>query len=248
MPVGDRLLRLRGSLWRRKWRWIIPLAAVAAVGVAALIVWLVWLPGYRPSLQRGESYGVDVSNHQGAIDWAKVAHSDVRFVYLKATEGSTYVDPDFARNLNAVRSLGLPVGAYHFFTLCSSGASQAANFLKIVPPGSTTLPSAVDLELTGDCAARPSLSVVEAQLSIFLTLVQRATSQRVILYIGGSFEDRYPIPQATTSLLWKRSILRRPSGPWVIWQVDGLAHISGIPGDVDLDVMKSAGPPTSART
>jgi lysozyme len=130
------------------------------------------------------------------------------------------------------------LGAYHFFTLCSPGASQAANFLKIAPPGSTDLQPAVDLELAGNCSARPRLSEVRSQLSDFLRRVEAATKQSVIFYIGASFDRRYPLQGIDASLLWKRSILRRPSGAWAIWQVDGLARIDGITGRADLDVMK----------
>jgi lysozyme len=167
-----------------------------------------------------------------------VARSDVAFAFIKATEGSTYVDPDFAPDLTQARSAGLLVGAYHFFTLCSPGASQAANFLKIAPPGSTALQPAVDLELAGNCSARPRFSEVQSQLSDFVRRVEVATKESVIFYIGRSFYRRYPIQGAGTGLLWQRSILRRPSGSWVIWQVDGFAHIAGISGRVDLDVMK----------
>lgn len=223
---------------RHRWLWIISIAVLAVVGAVGLTGWYVWLPGYRPALGPGEIWGVDVSDHQGRIDWRAAAQSNVSFAFIKATEGSTYVDPDFAPDLAQARSAGLLVGAYHFFTLCSPGASQAANFLKIAPPGSTALPPAVDLELSGNCSARPSLSEVRSQLSDFVKLVAEATSQPVIFYVGASFEQRYPLQDIESDLLWKRSILVRPSGPWAIWQVDGFAHIEGITGPVDLDIMK----------
>jgi lysozyme len=227
-------------------RWIIAMALLAIVGVVGLAGWYVWLPTYRPALGHGEIYGIDVSDHQGQIDWRAVARSGVSFALIKATEGSTYVDSDFAPDLAQARSAGLLTGAYHFFSLCSRGATQAANFLKIAPPGSTALPPAVDLELSGNCSARPSRSEVQSQLSVFVSLVESATRQPLIFYIGSSFEQRYPLPAAKSGLLWKRSILLRPSGPWVIWQVDGFAHLDGIGGPVDLDVMKEGDIPSPA--
>lgn len=223
---------------RHKWRWVISMALLVTAGVVVLSGSYVWLPRYRPALGHGEIYGVDVSDHQGRIDWSAVGRSDVSFVFIKATEGSTYVDSDFAPDLAHARSAGLLVGAYHFFTLCSPGATQAANFLKIARPGSTVLPPAVDLELSGNCSARPSLSEVRTQLSTFVRLVESATRQPVISYVSASFEQRYPLGADQSGLLWKRSVLRPPSGQWAIWQVDGLAHVDGITGRVDLDVMK----------
>jgi lysozyme len=223
---------------RHQWRWVVSIALLVIVGVVALSGLHAWLPRFRPALGNGEIYGVDVSDHQGRIDWRAVGRSDVSFVFIKATEGSTYVDSDFAADLAEARSAGLLVGAYHFFTLCSPGATQAANFLKIAPPGSTVLPPAVDLELSGNCSARPSRSEVQTQLSTFVRLVESATGQPVISYVGASFEQRYPFGAASSSLFWKRSVLRRPSGQWAIWQVDGFAQVAGITGPVDLDVMK----------
>jgi lysozyme len=223
---------------RHKWHLIISIAVLAVVGAVGLAGWYLWLPRYRPALDPGEIYGIDVSDHQGQINWRAVAGSDMSFVFIKATEGSTYVDPDFAADVAHARSVGLLVGAYHFFTLCSPGATQAANFLKIAPPGSTALQPAVDLELSGNCSARPRLSEVQSQLSVFVNRVELATRRRVVFYIGASFEQRYPVQGVENGLLWKRSVLMRPSGSWAIWQVDGLAHVEGITGQVDLDVMK----------
>ncbi len=58
--------------------------------------------------------GIDVSNHQGRIDWQKVAADGVAFAWVKATEGRTYTDVTFLRNLLAAREAGVPVGVYHY--------------------------------------------------------------------------------------------------------------------------------------
>src|SRR5690349_93936 len=123
-------------------------ALVAAIG------WFEAIPRYRPHLHPGESYGIDVSNHQGTVDWEDVASDGVSSAYLKATEGDDFVDKRFAENWSGAASAGIARGAYHFFTLCSSGAAQAANFLRVLPTDGQALPPAVDLEYSG-CAQRP---------------------------------------------------------------------------------------------
>ncbi|HEX2068810.1 MAG TPA: GH25 family lysozyme, partial [Actinomycetota bacterium] len=60
---------------------------VAILLVAATLVWFIWLPEYRPTLKAGERYGIDVSHHQGRIDWPRVAADDISFAYIKASEG-----------------------------------------------------------------------------------------------------------------------------------------------------------------
>ncbi len=200
-----------------------------------------WLPGYRPALLPGENYGIDVSNHQGRIDWRRVAGDNISFAYIKATEGSDFVDRWFAVNWEAAGKAGLARGAYHFFSLCSPGPAQARNFLAIVPRDPAALPPAVDLELAGNCHRRPGRAAVDSQLRAFLWTIEARTGRRVVIYLGSDFAHRYPLTAATRRPLWLARFLRPPSGSgWLMWQVDGFAHVNGIRGRVDLDIMRSA--------
>lgn len=224
---------------RRRWPWIIAGTILALAGVAAFL-WFIWLPAYRPGLRAGERYGIDVSNHQGEIDWKRVAADDIEFAYIKATEGGDFTDARFAQNWEAAAAAGLDHGAYHFFTLCTPGNAQARHFLSVVPPGSQALPPAVDLELAGNCAARPSNEAVRRELADFLEIVEGAVGQQTILYVGDDFERRYPVRETLDRLLWHRRVLRRPNvDGWIIWQVMGHAQVAGVDGDVDLNVMRS---------
>ena len=93
---------------RRRGAW----AVFAALAGGALL-WFVSLPAYRPALQAQERYGVDVSLHQGVIDWRRVAADGVSFAYIKATEGGDHTDPLFAGNWERAARAGLQRGAYH---------------------------------------------------------------------------------------------------------------------------------------
>jgi lysozyme len=180
-----------------------------------------------------------VSHHQGPIDWDRVARDDVSFAYIKATEGTDFVDSRFLDNWNDARAAGLDHGAYHFFTLCSDGEDQAKNFLRVVPDDPQALPPAVDLELAGNCRARPDGTVVERELEAFLALVEEAAGQTAVLYIGDDFEASYLVRASFGRPLWHPRFLRRPDiEGWVVWQVGGFAEIDGIRGRVDLDVMR----------
>jgi lysozyme len=219
------------------------LLAVGVVIVFLLVVmagaWFLWLPGYRPALLPGENYGIDVSNHQGRIDWRQVAGDNISFAYIKATEGTDFVDRWFAVNWKAAGKAGLARGAYHFFSLCSPGPAQARNYLSTVPRDPTALPPAVDLELAGNCHRRPGRAAVDSQLRAFLQTVEAATGRRVVIYLGGDFAHRYPLTAAMRRPLWLARFLRPPSGNgWLMWQVDGFAHVNGVRGRVDLDIMR----------
>jgi len=216
--------------------------AIVSIGIVLLAIvafaWFVWLPSYRPTLRPGERYGIDVSGHQGLIEWSKVARSSTSFAYIKATEGATFVDRWFDRNWAGAVRAGLDRGAYHFFTLCVSGRAQSENFLGALPDAGLMLPPAVDLELAGNCHRRPPAAEVYRELAAFLEMVEGRTGQRSLLYVGRDFQDRYPIRSRYGRRLWVRHFLLRPSEDWLVWQVDGFAHVDGIDGRVDLDLMR----------
>jgi lysozyme len=149
-------------------------AAMIILGVSAAFgFWSPWADRYVQ--------GVDVSRHQGDIDWHRLAGTDIRFAYIKATEGGDHVDPLFRQHWKGAGEAGLRRGAYHFFTLCRPGALQAANFIGIAPRDSE-LPSAVDLEHMGPCREGPTMTDIPRQVDAYLDTVQRATGRRPILY------------------------------------------------------------------
>ena len=111
--------------------------------------------------------GLDVSHHQGKIDWQTVSEQNFQFVYIKATEGADFKDKRFLENFSGARNYGLQVGAYHFFTLCKSGEEQADNFIETVPKNVNMLPPVIDLEYSGNCKNRPNPDALEREILHF---------------------------------------------------------------------------------
>lgn len=220
------------------------LAVVVASGVLAalaLLGWKFYVPSHRPGLEAGERYGIDVSSHQGIIDWTAVASDDVAFAYVKASEGGDFVDVRFEANLRDAQRAGLKVGAYHFFTFCRSGQDQAENFLRVAPPDPTMLPPAVDVEFAGNCAERPSATELENELRTFAATVERSWNRPLLLYVLPDVERKYGIQQSVMEgserARWTRRLFRRPSRKnWSIWQVSAWAKVRGVAGGVDLNV------------
>jgi lysozyme len=211
---------------------------VALVAVSALW-WFWWVPTWRPPLRANETYGIDVSAHQGDIDWDLVASDDIDFAYAKASEGGDLVDERYVENAEGAREAGLRVGAYHFYTLCTSPDPQAANFLDVAPPDPDMLPPAVDLELAGNCSERPAPERVDAELNRFLGIVEEAWGRHVLLYVGDDWNELYHSRERFDRPLWERRFLLRPDEErWAIWQLHGYARVEGIEGGVDLDVMR----------
>ncbi|MEV6873840.1 lysozyme [Amycolatopsis sp. NPDC051128] len=97
-----------------------------------------------------QQLGHDVSGHQGPVDWPGAVRSGAKFVYVKATEGTGFVNPQFAQQYNGSYAVGLIRGAYHFARPdISDGAAQARYFLAHGGGWSKdgrTLPGALDAE------------------------------------------------------------------------------------------------------
>ncbi|MES1199747.1 MAG: GH25 family lysozyme [Pseudomonadota bacterium] len=209
------------------------LALGGAATAAALGVWMPWADHY--------TQGVDVSAHQGPIDWRTLQNAGIRFAYIKATEGSDYVDPRFRANWEDTERVGLYRGAYHYFTLCRSGADQAANFLHTAPPRSAgTLPPAVDLEHKGPCRHGPTTTDVVGELRAYLDAVEAGYGARPILYTTREFHDAH-LADFPRERFWIRSLYTPPDfrrAEWVFWQHHNMARRPGVNGPVDLDAFR----------
>ncbi len=223
------VLKKRIVLWS-----LVGLALVCVVVVGALT----YFHTYSPDRGRYPVRGIDVSHHQGRIDWRRVAADDVAFAIIKATEGGDHVDRAFALNLREARAAGLAVGAYHFFTFCRPGADQAKNFISVVPNDQPLLPPVVDIEFGGNCPQRPSPEQLNAELQAFLGPVEAAFGKTAIVYLTDEAEATYA-GQIAARPLWLRSLLMEPDRhDWVYWQYHNKGRVDGIVGDVDLNVLQ----------
>ncbi len=209
------------------------------LGVALTAAALVLIPALRDRWRPwGPSWvqGIDVSHHQGAIDWPTVADDGVRFAWIKATEGGDWVDARFAENWAAAGEVGIPRGAYHFFTFCRPGADQAANFLATVRVTEGELPPAVDLEYGGNCSERPDTASLGVELEVFMDTVEAASGRRPVIYATGELV-RDHIALLVGETLWIRAI-HHPMGmeaplPAAVWQYSNIGRVDGIEGRVD---------------
>jgi lysozyme len=192
---------------------------------------------YEPDRSRFPLRGIDVSHHQGPIDWSAVVGDDVAFAYIKASEGGDHRDREFRRNIADANRLGLPVGAYHFFTFCRPGTDQARNFIEAVSAAVMQLPPVVDIEFTGNCDHRPSTDELGHEIAIFLEMVEGGLGSKVAYYVPDDLLDAYG-EALPSRLLWRRSIFQEPEqSDWTIWQYNPAGRVAGINGGVDLDVI-----------
>lgn len=218
--------------------------AVAGAVAAILLAFAAWrfAGGWHPSDSDYPRQGIDVSHHQGAIDWARLPGQGVDFVYIKASEGGDHRERRFAFNWAEAKRAGIMRGAYHFFTLCRPGAEQAANFIGAVPVDPDALPPAVDLEYLGNCSSRAvTPEAFHAELAAFIRPVEARYRKPVLLYLTDEFDSAYRVSGRIPRPLWLRSLLFEPAfgaRPWTIWQASNFRRLDGIDGHVDWNAMR----------
>ncbi len=221
----------------RKKSWII-LLSVILIGLSA--VFYFHYTG-RFSFLSYQLRGIDISDHQGDIDWVGVAGQNISFAYIKASEADDFTDKRFAQNWNLARKAGIAIGAYHFYSLAYSGESQANNFISTVPQGDIMLPPVVDVEYSGNSRQRPSKQEFQKGLLVYINMVRSAYGKDPIIYTTEKFYDDYLYPELKDQHFWMRSMFSKPQNNWTFWQYSQWGNVDGISGNVDLDFF-SEGP------
>lgn len=184
--------------------------------------------------------GLDVSHYQGTIAWDQVAEAGMAFAFIKATEGTANVDPQFQTNWDGAGAAGLLRGAYHFYEPGSDPHQQALSFLSVVHPGPGDLPPVLDVEMPGEA------SEILAGIQVWLTAVEQAIGQAPILYTNPSFWTGLGFSGFGRFPLWIAEYgVASPKVPegwstWTFWQDSETGSVPGIESSVDLDLFQGA--------
>lgn len=180
-------------------------------------------------------HGIDVSHHQGEIDWEKVPK--VQFVYIKATEGASFQDQNYRRNLDGARKAGILTGSYHYFRSTSSAHEQFENFRRNVPVDQQDLIPMVDIEESKYWTR----SQFQDSLRVFMGLVESHFGKAPMIYSVQNFYRGYGAPEFNDHLLMlgKYRSEEPPTfsgeGHYTIWQYSEEGSLPGIPKGVDLN-------------
>ncbi len=222
--------------------------------------------GEHMSYHSQRIYGIDISRYQHEkgrrqfpVNWnrlriwnlgRRISQSQVldekvdypvSFVYIKSTEGVTIENHYYQQDDQAVRKLGLPVGAYHFFSTKTPSEEQAQHFLSYTRFSSGDLPPMLDIE--------PSDKQIEdmgGPLSLFnamrtwLRIVEHKIGCRPLIYVNQRFVNTYlhlaPDLKEGYHFWIARYGEYKPDIHLDIWQLSGDGHVDGIIPECDLNV------------
>lgn len=227
-------------------KWIVATSVLLAVVLAGIgsLYYLGILQFNYPDRNDYPLRGVDVSVYQGEIDWPLLVSQDVSFAFIKATEGSSLVDRNFANNWQGAVDAGLPVGAYHFFSYDSPGDTQADLFIQTVPVREGTLPPVVDLEFYADKEKNPPpREHVAPELDRLLARMEETYGQKPIIYATMKSYDLYLRGAYAEYPIWIREVVNSPrlsdGRDWTFWQYSNRGRLDGYSGEepyIDLNV------------
>ncbi len=216
----------------------------------ALLLTTVVLPlQATPAAAQGEPRGIDVARYQhpdgAVIDWRAVRAAGVSFVYVKAVEGTTYVNPYYADDVARARSAGLATGAYHFARPAlplTTALDQANAFVRTLGDQRRhlTLPPALDLESTGGL----SRGDLTAWAQLWMNEVRARTGRSPVLYSYPSYlNNAVHGPALHHAKLWiatYRSAVAQPIAggwpAWTVWQTSASGRYPGIAAAVDTNL------------
>lgn len=205
----------------------------------------------------GDAYtareGIDVSEHQGVIDWEAVAEDGVDFAVIRAgyrgySEGGLFVDDYFFENMNGAIENGIDIGIYFFSQATSAEeAAEEAEFLveemlRLYVPETFTLPIFYDWESIGSAEARTDGLAGETITECALTFCQKIEEAG---YEAGIYAYRnlgyysYDLPRLTDYTWWIAAIGDYPDFYYEhsFWQYSITGSVGGIDGDVDRNLM-----------
>jgi len=208
-------------------------------------LYILILPSFAFSPSGDTIYeGIDVSAWQGNIDFSQVKQYGIEIVYIKSSEGFSFVDPYFEQNYANAKNAGLKVGFYHYVTArtTSDAISQANFFVSTVSGKNPDCKLAMDFESFGDL----STNEINQIALTFMQTVQNASGKDVLIYsdeynANNTFYSslalyplwvaQYEVSSPTVSNNWNT---------WAGWQYTDQGEIPGISSYVDRDKFTDA--------
>ena len=189
--------------------------------------------------------GVDLSHHQENIDidYTAAKHGGVKFIYHKATEGTTFVDSAYDRRRAQAKREGIPFGAYHFARpKRGNAADEADHFLSVAKPIAGDMLPVLDLEVNDDGLNHTELS--NWVFDFVTTVYRRIGFTGMILYTHFDLDRRPPkvrlwVPRYSNDN--RAPVVPKPFFTWTMWQFSNgvFGNPNSVPGigHVDLNTL-----------
>ena len=176
-------------------------------------------------------WGIDISHHQGDIEWEEFKKSKPYFIFLKATEGASHRDSRYKEYKKKAQDQSIIVGAYHFFNYCTNGKVQADNFIDYADLTKGNLPPVLDAEFENNM---PTKEKVQRELMAFIKQIEKTTGEKPIIYCETDYYAKYLEPELNGNYpLWISDFWREPTCNYKFWQKTDKYKHPAFKGTVD---------------
>lgn len=189
--------------------------------------------------------GCDLSHWDGEIDWHELKGSKIQFVFIKATQGATYVDPMFEENWETSKNYGLIRGAYHFYQPGEDPKAQAEHFLSVAKHEKGDITPVLDIEISNGL----NQDQLTRDISIWVSTVKSAIGRYPIIYTDMAFWNKAIDEDFSHCPLWLAEwetvhvpLLPKGWHDWTFWQFTSSGTLQGVSlkGKLDLSYFNGA--------
>ena len=196
--------------------------------------------------------GIDVSEHQGKIDWKKVRNDGVEFAFVRVLyrgwgSGKLVEDTTGEDNIREAVENGINVGAYVFSQAITreEAVEEARRAIEIVSPYAQGIPIVIDVEYVPSDDARMDELTPEERTDVILAFCDEVSAQGYIpmLYynteMGGLGVENERLEGVTKWYAWYSEVPYYPY-KYDIWQYSDKGKVDGIKGNVDQNISFNA--------
>lgn len=187
-----------------------------------------------------KAVGLDVSEYQGEVNWSAVDSLEnkypIDFVFVRATVGNDRLDRKFKENWLGAKKQQLIRGAYHYYRPNENSLEQAELFIKTVSLQKGDLPPVLDIEKLPE---NQSIERLKLGLRRWLQAVEAHYKVKPIIYTGESYYDDFLKDEFSDYLFWIANYnfyREKMDEDWLFWQFTEKASVSGIKGNVDVNI------------
>ncbi|MDR3704905.1 MAG: GH25 family lysozyme [Paludibacteraceae bacterium] len=188
--------------------------------------------------------GIDVSHHNGDINWKAIRAQGIVFAYIKATEGESLMDKNYTDNYRAAKTNRIVTGMYHFFIFRKDGgAKQALCFLNKLRYQRGDLPPAVDVEYSPSNRRTMNKDIIKErirELNQFDSTIYSRKHIHPVLYTNKECYEDLIRDNFPKNDLWLCNLSDMPDDymypNWVMWQYSHTGKLEGVKSSVDINV------------
>ena len=178
--------------------------------------------------------GIDVSKHNGAVNWGQVAASGIKFTFIKVGSTNSGIDPQFAANITGAQAAGLKTGVYiySYATTPEQAINEANLVLEWIAPYTVNYPVVFDIE--DKCQRGLSNEQLISIINAFCTTIDAAGYYPMVYTYKNMFTQRMD------NAGWDRWVAQYAdscdtNNNVCFWQYSSKVSVSGVGGNVDMN-------------